>query len=500
MISNRGIRNAAFPLICEHSPLSNEYRRIDALLANCIEPSVPIAMQKRLLLLFIVVIAATGAVWAGFRFGGLKWHRGWVYASDLENNKTSVLSWTEAVEKIKEPRLTSDNAAHEIPPELKHYKDRHWFLATQVAEVAEHNVGTCQDFVDLAAMHQRGEVIALPAVTETYVLYKVGERADQKPFSRYYQPPVASDGSAQTPTIPEAITIELYGEAQVAEAFRGLEENRLRIETDLKALKEQSRALKEGQGEKQSELQKEISARENDLNEIAGEKVRLDKFYSQGTAEIVPGQSRENLFRAYDVLQLLAKNLGGRSYDLNSPAERQSFKIHMLSSLRPEAVKVLEEVAGAYHRQFSRLLPVSSLFRTEQYQHALRRVNKNAVTIDTPPHSTGLAFDIDYRYMSVAEQNFVMNELARLKREGRVEVIRERNANYHVFAFIDGKRPGDDLIRASLEAAGADPEEESEESATKSEEQKPTEKRERATRQKHRAKTATAKAKTRKRR
>src|SRR5262249_14174724 len=64
-----------------------------------------------------------------------------------------------------------------------------------------------------------------------------------------------------------------------------------------------------------------------------------------------------------------------------------------------------------------------------------------------------LAFDIDYRYMSAAEQNFLMMELARLKDQGRIEVIRERNANYHVFAFIDGKRPGDDLIAASLDDA-----------------------------------------------
>jgi hypothetical protein len=77
------------------------------------------------------------------------------------------------------------------------------------------------------------------------------------------------------------------------------------------------------------------------------------------------------------------------------------------------------------------------------------------VLIDTPPHSTGLAFDIDYRYMSGAEQSFVMTELARMKDEGRIEVIRERNANYHVFAFIDGVRPSDELITASLDQAGA---------------------------------------------
>jgi hypothetical protein len=87
-------------------------------------------------------------------------------------------------------------------------------------------------------------------------------------------------------------------------------------------------------------------------------------------------------------------------------------------------------------------------------------VNRNAVTIDAPPHSTGLAFDIDYRYMSVVEQNFVMRELARLKNEGKIEVIRERSANYHVFAFVNGARPSDDLITASLEKAGAPPKEE----------------------------------------
>ena len=85
--------------------------------------------------------------------------------------------------------------------------------------------------------------------------------------------------------------------------------------------------------------------------------------------------------------------------------------------------------------------------------------------IDTPPHSTGLAFDIDYRYMSAAEQNFVMGELARLKREGRIEVIRERNANYHVFAFINGRRPPDELVAASLEKAGAPPKEKEEAAA-----------------------------------
>ncbi|HEY6045185.1 MAG TPA: DUF5715 family protein, partial [Pyrinomonadaceae bacterium] len=129
-------------------------------------------------------------------------------------------------------------------------------------------------------------------------------------------------------------------------------------------------------------------------------------------------------------------------------------KINLLRALRPQAMKVLEEIAEKYHASFNRRLPVSSLVRPEQYQHALRKVNRNAVLIDTPPHSTGLAFDIDYRYMSSAEQAFLMTELARLEDEGRIEVLRERTANYHVFVFMNGTRPSDELIAASLDKAG----------------------------------------------
>jgi len=55
--------------------------------------------------------------------------------------------------------------------------------------------------------------------------------------------------------------------------------------------------------------------------------------------------------------------------------------------------------------------------------------------------------------MSPAEQTFVMAQLAQLKIAGRIEVIRERNANYHVFAFVNGTRPSDELITAALEKA-----------------------------------------------
>jgi hypothetical protein len=266
-------------------------------------------------------------------------------------------AWSKAVERVREVRDPSANATGiHIPPELKHYSERYWFLATQVAEIEKYNVYTSQDFLDLAALIQRGELVSVPGVTDTYILMGIGQRANDEEFTKFQEKP----GEPPAPVDP----------------------------------------------------------------------------------------------RDYESLQTLARNFAGRSFDLNIPADRYELRMSMLCSLRPEALKILEEVAAAYHRQFGRPLPVSSLVRPEQYQHSLNRVNRNAVLIESPPHSTGLAFDIDYRYMSTSEQTFVMAELARIKQEGRIEVIRERNANYHVFAFLHGMRPSDDLITASLEKAG----------------------------------------------
>ena len=303
-------------------------------------------MIRKVVLLVVLLIVLTSVAWAVLHFKNLQQLSASV-ANDIPpvSNVSQFDLWTSAVEKVKADR-TDPMGPVETPPELRHYSDRHWFLATQIAEIKKNNVPVCQDYLELAAMLIRGEMISVPGVTDTYVLYGVAQRVDDESFT-------------------------------------------------------------------------------NDED--------------------------QNAVRDYTPLQTLAKNFAGRSYNLDDPADRQALKANMLSSLRPAALKILEEVAAAYHRQFNRPLPVSSLVRPDQYQHVVRRYNRNAVLIEAPPHSTGLAFDIDYRFMSAAEQTFVMAELARLKNEGRIEAIRERNANYHVFAFIDGVRPSDDLIAASLE-------------------------------------------------
>lgn len=383
-------------------------------------------------MLIVVSLAFGAGVWAVLRFTPL---RRLANQSTESPNPASARSadpdlWARSMEKVKEARSESGNVALEIPAQLRHYEDRHWFLATQVAEVKKFNVQPVQDFVDLAGMIQRGEMVSVPAVTDTYILFGVGARADNGAFTRWV----------------DDHNIELHNDADLRDAYARLDSARSNLQKEISGLQNQLAALKKGSRAK--ELPKEIAARQQELKSNDEAKALLDQSY--GSPE-----SRQRLLGDYASLQTLASNFGGRSFNLDNANDRQAFKVNLLSSLRPQAMQMLEEVAKSYHDKFDRPLPVSSLVRPEQYQHVLRRFNRAAVLIDTPPHSTGLAFDIDYRYMNGAEQNFLMSELARLKDAGRIEVLRERNANYHVFAFLDGARPSDDLITASLQEAGA---------------------------------------------
>ncbi len=382
-------------------------------------------------LLVVVSIASGFAVWATLRYTAPK--QTWFTASS--NSPANVIYstdsdlWAQAIARVKEDRSQDPNTniALEVPSELRHYEDRHWFLATQVAEVKKNGLQNCHDFLDVAAMISRRDLVPVAAVTDDYVLFGVGARADNDAFTRYEDDhPVA-----------------LYDEAQLANEYQRITNQRAAIQSVVTRLNNEIKSLKDGARGRRSELQKQISAKQQQLTALDEQKFALDKSYGQAN-------QRQRLFRNFESLQGLAKDFRGRSYDLNNPTDREALKVAMLSSIRPAALKILEEVGSAYRRQFNRPLPVSSLVRPEEYQHTLRRYNRAAVLIETPPHSTGLAFDIDYRYMSVAEQNFVMNYLAQLKRDGRIEVLRERGANFHVFAFIDGIRPPDDLIKASL--------------------------------------------------
>jgi uncharacterized protein DUF5715 len=385
-------------------------------------------------LLLVVSIAAGVGVWAALRFTAPQrfWRRYETTINTTTINYDDTEHWARAIERVKEDRTaTAGDALLEVPPELRHYEDRHWFLATQVAEVKKQNLQTCQDFLDVAGMIVRHDLVPVPLVTDDYVLFGVGAKADENAFSLY----------------ENDHTVGIYDETQLSAAYQRLATERQQIQNSIAQLKNEAAHLKSRERAKRADIQKRLSEQEQQLSSIDEEKAALDESYGQA-------DERQKLFSDYQSLQILAKDFRGRAYDIGNGTDRQALKVGMLSSLRPAALKILQEVAAAYHKQFDRPLPVSSLVRPEQYQNVLRRSNRAATNIDTPPHSTGLAFDIDYRFMPAGEQNFVMNELARLKRDGRIEVLRERAANFHVFAFIDGVRPSDDLVTASLDEVG----------------------------------------------
>ena len=410
------------------------------------------------------------AVWAGLRYTAPNFLRS-ISSTEIApvDSRSTTELWEQAIAKVKEDRGVTANAEPlEIPPELRHYTERRWFLATQVAEVRKHNLVTSQDYLDLATKLKNGDLVGVPAVTDTYVLFGVGQIAKDDAFARH-----ENDRN-----------VELYNEHQLREEFTQLDTERAALATEISSLNKQIAGLNRRDKTRRSELQKQLATQEAQLKSNDEHKQQLNELYGEPA-------SRDRLFRDYESLQTLAKDFRGRSFDLDNPADRKALKVTLLSSLRPQAFKLMEEIAAAYHKQFDRPLPVSSLVRPEQYQDSLRRVNRSATVIETPPHSTGLAFDIDYRYMSTAEQNFVMNELARLKQAGRVEVLRERTANIHVFVFIDGTRPSDDLVTASLEDVGPSSKEaEKEEEAAKP----PTKKAERSRAKPARAKTVRRKA------
>jgi hypothetical protein len=156
------------------------------------------------------------------------------------------------------------------------------------------------------------------------------------------------------------------------------------------------------------------------------------------------------MYAEYRAVTRLAKDFGGQSYDLTNPDDRTRFQVRLLSFLRPPARETVLEIAKAYHQEFDRLLPVSSLVRTERYQRRLSRVNRNATRVEIPPHATGMAFDISYKFMAPDEQNFLMEHVARMEAEGRVEALRENRNAIHIYTFKDGRRPDETLVAGFL--------------------------------------------------
>lgn len=306
-------------------------------------------------------------------------------------------TWAAAVARVEEPRGAAERL--ETPAELMHHTDRRRFLAVQMADTREESYAFPHDQAELAEMIARGELVEVKALGEHHLLYDVGTSLREDPLAHY------DVGSGKD--------VPLYPDLPAWLA----EDERLA-------------ALAQGRG-----------------SEAAGARERLEflaSFYGEPA-------TRDALFREHAAITALARDFGGIRYDLADPADRTRFQVRLLSFVRPEARDVLLEVARVYHERFDRLLPVTSLVRSQRYQRRLSRVNPNAALVDTAPHTTGMAFDISYKYMGNDEQNLVMETLAEMERSGRVEALRERRNHFHVYAFTRGERPGEPLVASLLD-------------------------------------------------
>ena len=296
-------------------------------------------------------------------------------------------SWAAAIARVEEVRGSAGRIT--IPEELQHYDDRRRFLAVQMADSQEESYDLPHDHAELAEMLRRGELVGLPALGADHILYDVGTDAHEDPLAHY--------------DVASGKDVPLFADA----AAYAAEDARLAAAGD-KAKRE-----------------------------------TLATWYKDAS-------SAEMLFREHKAVTDLAKSFDGASYDLTNSDDRARFQVRLLSCVRPPARDTVLEIARAYHQQFDRLLPVSSLVRTERYQRRLSRVNRNATRVEIPPHATGMAFDVTYKFMAPDEQNFIMEHVAKMEADGKVEALRENRNAIHIYTFKDGRPPAETTIAGFL--------------------------------------------------
>ena len=336
--------------------------------------------------------------------------------------------WKEAATRVEQDRgeAIGHSAMVEIPEQLKHYVDRRRFLAVQAADTRARTNDISDDFADLVPLIQRSELVEMKPLGSNYILYGVGYSVSGEPFAHY--------DSSSRQTIPLAASEDAF-QKDVQQALEAVKEST----ASLARLEAELRRARKGQSRRRATLLREVTKARRSLASTKAKTRVVAACYADP-------ERRKSILAEYQLLSDLARDFGGEAYDLNNFDARRRLKIRLLSFIRPEARDVLTQIADAYKSKFDRPLPVSSLVRPVQYQQELAGTNANAARGPTPPHSTGLAFDLYYKYMSGAEQEFLMSVIANLEDEGRVEALREARDNIHVYVFGSGRRPDEKLI------------------------------------------------------
>lgn len=340
--------------------------------------------------------------------------------------------WKEAALKIEEDRgePVGRKAVVEVPAELKHYRDRRRFLGIQVAESLQQGYEVPQDYADLARMIGQDRLVELDPLGNDYILYGVGESETDGPLTHYDR------GSR--------LSVPLFAtDAEYHEETRKMKDRIVQLEETLKERRAELKRTSKRDRRRRAEISRAISRTRGSLVYETRRVELLQSFRSSSNL-------RRLLGREYESLARLAADLNGQAYDLSDAVARRDFKVRLLSFIRPESRTVLMELARGYKEKFGRRLPVTSLVRTEEYQRRLGETNSNAARNSTPPHTTGLAFDVYYYFMTAEEQGYLMGEIARLKSSGLVEALRERRNHIHVFAFPEGHPPDESLIAEAI--------------------------------------------------
>ena len=345
----------------------------------------------------------------------------------------AVDPWKQAIDRVEQDRgeAMGRHATVEIPAELRHYADRRRFLAVQAAD-SRTNDSIVRDFADLAQLIQRGQLVEMKPLGDDYVLYGVGQNVEGEPFSHFDR--------ATSEDIPLAATKDELDVA-VRRAINTVTE----IKGRLAYLDAERRAT--GRNRRlRAALQSEVVQTRRLLAAGVAKQKALIAFYDDP-------ERLELLITECRLLSNLARDFEGEAYEYDDPDARKRLKTRLLSFIRPEARDVLMRIAHDYKEKYNRPLPVSSLVRPQQYQRELSKSNANAARGSTPPHSTGMAFDLYYGYMNAEEQEYLMSAIVRLKDAGQVEALRESRDNIHVYVFADGKRPDEKLVARMIAEA-----------------------------------------------
>ena len=347
----------------------------------------------------------------------------------------AINRWREAARRVEEDRgeKTGRAARVRVPPQLLHYADKRRFLAIQVAGWREENYDLPHDEAGLATLIQRGELVEVKPVTDDYVLYGVGANASGEPLTHFDR-----RTGREVTLYPRWDAFDDARQARLAE----IETKNETIEA-LRADFRQTSARTRAGRQRRTALNKQVQAQRA---QVAANQRRI----GADAAAYDDYERRRMLVGEWEILEQQAGAFGGRDYDLGRPDHRRAFRARLLSHVRPEALEVMSDIARQYRERFGRPLAFTSLVRSEHYQLQLGETNSNATRIAVPPHTTGLAFDIFYRYMTADEQHMIMDLIARMEGEGRLEALRENRDHFHLFAFARGRRPSERLIAEAL--------------------------------------------------